>query len=59
MKKQSFSRREFLSLAGANQRRCPARRLPGCCTRAPTAAQWDDAAMEPVTVSVQSGWQNR
>ena len=56
MQKQGFSRRDFLSLAGATG---GAALLAACQTVAPAAdsGAMDDASMEPVTVSVQSGWQ--
>ncbi len=56
MQKNGFSRREFLSLAGATS---GAALLAACQAVAPAAdsGAMDDASMEPVTVSVQSGWQ--
>ena len=55
MQKQGFSRRKFLALAGATG---GAALLAACQTVAP-AADGDgmEASMEPVTVSVQSGWE--
>ena len=54
MKKQSLSRREFLSLAGATGGAA----LLAACQPVTTSTDGDgmEAAMEPVTVSVQSGW---
>ena len=55
MQKRNFSRREFLSLAGATG---GAALLAACQPVAPSAEGGDtEASMEPVTVSVQSGWE--
>ena len=55
MRKQGFSRREFLSLAGATG---GAALLAACQpVTQDTADGGMETAMEPVTVSVQSGWQ--
>ena len=54
MKKQGFSRREFLSLAGATG---GAALLAACQAVAPAAEGGGaETTMEPVNVSVQSGW---
>ena len=54
MQKQGFSRREFLSLAGATG---GAALLAACQAVAPAAEGGGvEATMEPVHVSVQSGW---
>ena len=53
MQTQRFSRRQFLSLAGATG---SAALLAACAPVAPAADSGDGAAAEPVTVSVQSGW---
>ena len=55
MRKQGFSRREFLSLAGATGGAA----LLAACQPVATSTEGDgmEAAMEPVTVVVQSGWQ--
>jgi ABC-type glycerol-3-phosphate transport system substrate-binding protein len=54
MQKQGFSRREFLSLAGATG---GVALLAACQAVAPAAESGGtEASMEPVNVSVQSGW---